>query len=59
MAHFQLLAVKEGLPSKTFTPEALLALKSWHWPGNVRELENLVRRMLVLHADNSIDAAAV
>jgi two-component system nitrogen regulation response regulator GlnG len=25
----------------------------------VRELENLVRRMLVLHADNSIDAAAV
>ena len=59
VAHFQLLAVKEGLPSKTFTPEALRALKSWHWPGNVRELKNLVRRMLVLHADNSIDAAAV
>ena len=59
VAHFQLHAVKEGLPSKTFTPEALRALKSWHWPGNVRELENLVRRMLVLHADNSIDAAAV
>ena len=56
VAHFQLLAVKEGLPSKTFTPEALSALKSWHWPGNVRELENLVRRMLVLHADTSIDA---
>jgi len=59
VAHFQLMAVKEGLPSKTFTPEALRALKSWHWQGNVRELENLVRRMLVLHADNSIDAAAV
>ena len=59
VAHFQLHAVKEGLPSKTFTPEALRALKSWHWQGNVRELENLVRRMLVLHADNSIDAAAV
>jgi two-component system, NtrC family, nitrogen regulation response regulator GlnG len=59
VAHFHFLAVKEGLPSKTFTPEALRALKSWHWPGNVRELENLVRRMLVLHADNSIDAAAV
>ncbi|MDC0967014.1 nitrogen regulation protein NR(I) [Alphaproteobacteria bacterium] len=59
VAHFQLHAVKEGLPSKTFTPEALRALKSWHWPGNVRELENQVRRMLVLHADNSIDAAAV
>ena len=59
VTHFQLHAVKAGLPSKTFTPEALRALKSWHWPGNVRELENLVRRMLVLHADNSIDAAAV
>jgi len=57
--HFQVQAVKEGLRSKTFTPEALRALKSWHWPGNVRELENLVRRMLVLHADSSIDASAV
>jgi len=57
--HFQLQAVKEGLPSKIFTSEALHALKSWHWPGNVRELENLVRRMLVLHAENSIDASAV
>ena len=35
------------------------ALKSWHWPGNVRELENLVKRMLVLHPETSIDAIAV
>ena len=57
--HFQLQAARDGLPSKNFTPDALLALKSWHWPGNVRELENLVKRMLVLHPETTIDANAV
>ncbi len=57
--HFQLHAAHDGLPSKNFTPDALRALKSWHWPGNVRELENLVKRMLVLHPETSIDAIAV
>ena len=57
--HFQLQAAHDELPSKIFTPDALRALKSWHWPGNVRELENLVKRMLVLHPETSIDAIAV
>ncbi len=57
--HFQLNGAREGLPTKTFAPDALRALKSWHWPGNVRELENLVQRMLVLHPKNIIDATAV
>ena len=57
--HFQLQAAHDGLPSKIFTPGALRALKSWHWPGNVRELENLVKRMLVLYPESSIDANAV
>ena len=57
--HFQLQAAHDELPSKNFTPDALRALKSWHWPGNVRELENLVKRMLVLHPETSIDAIAV
>ena len=57
--HFQLQAAHDEFPSKNFTPDALRALKSWHWPGNVRELENLVKRMLVLHPETSIDAIAV
>ena len=59
VSHFQLQATRDGLPSKNFTPDALRALKSWHWPGNVRELENLVKRMLVLCPETSIDAVAV
>ena len=57
--HFQLQAAHDKLPSKNFTPDAMRALKSWHWPGNVRELENLVKRMLVLHSETSIDSIAV
>ena len=57
--HFQINAARDGLPSKTFAPDALRALKTWHWPGNVRELENLVRRMLVLNPKNIISASAV
>jgi two-component system nitrogen regulation response regulator GlnG len=29
-------------------------LKTYAWPGNVRELENLVRRLAVLYADDTI-----
>ncbi|MDC1383013.1 sigma 54-interacting transcriptional regulator [Candidatus Puniceispirillum sp.] len=57
--HFQLNATKDALPTKTFAPDALRALKAWHWPGNVRELENLVKRMLVLYPKNVISAGAV
>ncbi len=35
------------LPSKTFTPAALEALKRLPWPGNVRELRNAVERLLI------------
>ena len=39
---------------KTLTPEAMGRLKSHAWPGNVRELENLVRRLAVLYAEDTI-----
>ena len=29
-------------------------LKIYDWPGNVRELENLIRRMVVLYAQDQI-----
>ena len=44
----------DGLPLKTLTPEAMVRLKAHAWPGNVRELENLVRRLAVLYAEDTI-----
>ena len=57
--HFLGVAVDDGLPQKTISVEALRLLKSYSWPGNVRELENLVRRLTVLYAEESIDAEVV
>ena len=52
--HFLVKAQADGLPLKTLTPEAMVRLKSHAWPGNVRELENLVRRLAVLYAEDTI-----
>ena len=57
--HFLKQAVREGLPDKRFDAEALAAMQEHRWSGNVRELENLVRRLIVLVAEDSIDAASV
>ena len=35
-------------PIRSYTPEALYALRSYSWPGNVRELSNRVRRAVVM-----------
>jgi two-component system nitrogen regulation response regulator GlnG len=52
--HFLLRARLEGLPSKAIEPEAMARLKAYAWPGNVRELENMVRRLAVLYAQETI-----
>jgi two-component system nitrogen regulation response regulator GlnG len=52
--HFLARAQGDGLPLKTLTPEAMVRLKAHGWPGNVRELENLVRRLAVLYAEDTI-----
>ncbi len=54
VAHFVEEAAKEGLPRKVFLPEAIDRLKRHRWPGNVRELENIVRRILAIHAEEEI-----
>ena len=59
VTHFLAQGRADGLPVKSFAPEAIKRLKGWHWPGNVRELENLVRRLAVLHDDTIISADAV
>jgi two-component system, NtrC family, nitrogen regulation response regulator GlnG len=52
--HFLNSARAEGLPPKTVEPGAMGRLKGYDWPGNVRELENLVRRLTVLYAQDTI-----
>src|SRR5215469_8011128 len=49
----------EGLPAKSLDAEGLEILRRHRWPGNVRELENLVRRLAVLHAGETIPASAI
>jgi two-component system nitrogen regulation response regulator NtrX len=49
VAHFvALLTQREGMPPKTFAPEAMQRLTAYDWPGNVRELRNTVERLLIL-----------
>ena len=49
VAHFAEKAAKEnGIPPKTFSPEALNHLSGYEWPGNIRQLQNVVERCLVL-----------
>ncbi len=57
--HFLRMAEKEGLPTKTIAPEAILQLQEHDWPGNVRELENLMRRLAALERSEFISAASV
>ena len=52
--HFLAEAVKQGLPAKTISGDALERMKRYSWPGNVRELENLVRRLAALYSDEII-----
>jgi two-component system nitrogen regulation response regulator GlnG len=57
--HFLARARGEGLPLKTIEPDAMARLMAHHWPGNVRELENMIRRLCVLYAQETIDADVI
>ena len=57
--HFLRKANDEGLPAKSVDADGLEALRRHRWPGNVCELENLIRRLAVLHAGESIPAPAI
>jgi two-component system nitrogen regulation response regulator GlnG len=59
VAHFLRAAQREGEPVKTIDPEAIRVLQAYSWPGNVRELENLVRRLVALHADETLSREIV
>ena len=42
--------------AREFSPEAVTVLTHYHWPGNVRELENVVERLAVTSAAETIKA---
>jgi len=50
------LSAREGIPPRTFMPDALEKLTTLDWPGNVRELRNTVERLLILASDPEISA---
>jgi len=50
------LSAREGIPPRTFTPDALERLSTLDWPGNVRELRNTVERLLILAPESQISA---
>jgi two-component system, NtrC family, nitrogen regulation response regulator NtrX len=53
--HFtRLMAEKEGLPQRRFTPGAVERMRTLDWPGNVRELRNTVERLLILSPGDEV-----
>ena len=57
--HFLKSATKSGLPERGIEQGALELLMRHDWPGNVRELENIVLRMVAIHAQETIPADLV
>ncbi len=56
LAHFFLdrFAHSMNRSIRSFSPEAIQALKSYQWPGNVRELENAIERAMVVCTGDTI-----
>ena len=52
--HFLRLAGREGLGQKSIETGAIERLKAHPWPGHVRELENVVRRLVALHPQETL-----
>jgi DNA-binding NtrC family response regulator len=60
VAHFaRQVAAQNGWKEKLFSPDAIAALRKYSWPGNVRELRNIVERLVLLAAEDSISAEEV
>lgn len=59
-AHFAgQVAAQNGWKQKIFAEDAIAELRKYGWPGNVRELRNVVERLILLAADETITAADV
>ena len=54
--HSQRLASLNSINPRSFTPEAIAAMREYAWPGNIRQLINVINRLLLLNPDGDIDA---
>lgn len=54
--HFMKMSETDGGMARHIESEGLQLLKQYSWPGNVRELENLIRRLCLLHPQETITA---
>jgi two-component system nitrogen regulation response regulator NtrX len=55
--HFiALFAAEAGKRPKRLAPEAAARLQQYGWPGNVRELQNVIARLLIFVAGDTITA---
>ncbi|WP_455366250.1 sigma-54-dependent transcriptional regulator [Kaarinaea lacus] len=57
--YVSVFADKEKLPYRNFSVAAQNRLRNYAWPGNVLELENVVRRLLMVDGEVSIDITDV
>jgi two-component system nitrogen regulation response regulator NtrX len=58
LAHFaRQVAAQNGWKEKLFSADAVATLRQYSWPGNVRELRNVVERLILLSAEDTITAA--
>jgi two-component system, NtrC family, nitrogen regulation response regulator NtrX len=53
------VAAQNGWKEKIFNADAIDELRRYAWPGNVRELRNVVERLVLLAAEDSITASDV
>jgi len=57
VAHFaRQVAAQNGWKEKQFDSEAIDALRHYPWPGNIRELRNIVERLVLLAAGETVTA---
>ena len=55
--HFiAMFAAEAGKRPKRLAPEAAARLQQYNWPGNVRELQNVIARLLIFVAGDTITA---
>jgi DNA-binding NtrC family response regulator len=53
--HFLVMACRRTGKNVRFSEAALVTLQLHDWPGNVRELENMVERLVILSATDTIE----
>lgn len=58
-AQMDQFAIRDALPQRQFSVDAMTRLCQHHWPGNLRELRNLAQRLLILGGDGEIDLEEV